>query len=129
MSEKVKNAINVSQLNKTWVLDIDGTLVKHNGYKIDGKDTFLEGAEAFLKGIPEEDMVVLITSRTDAERALTEAFLDEMGIRFNSIIFNAPYGERILINDRKPSGMNTAIAINPPRDTFMTAEFVQDETI
>ncbi len=28
--------IEISSLAHTWILDIDGTLVKHNGNKIDG---------------------------------------------------------------------------------------------
>ena len=47
----MKNKIRVSSLGKTWILDIDGTIVKHNGYKIDGEDSFLPGAEEFLKNI------------------------------------------------------------------------------
>lgn len=37
-----------SPLAKTWILDIDGTIVKHNGYKIDGYDTLLEGVKEFF---------------------------------------------------------------------------------
>ena len=29
----------LSTLSKTWIFDLDGTIVKHNGYKIDGYDT------------------------------------------------------------------------------------------
>ena len=39
----------LSPLGKTWILDIDGTIVKHNGYKIDGHDTLLLGAKEFLQ--------------------------------------------------------------------------------
>ena len=56
----------LSSLGHTWILDLDGTLVKHNGYKIDGADI--------------------------------------------------PYGERIVINDCKPGGLITSIAINMERD-------------
>ena len=28
----------LSTLPKTWIFDLDGTLVKHNGYKEDGID-------------------------------------------------------------------------------------------
>ena len=31
----------LSPLPKTWILDLDGTLVKHNGYKTDGRDSLL----------------------------------------------------------------------------------------
>lgn len=64
----MNNTHKVSPLGKTWILDLDGTLVKHNGYKIDGKDTWLEGAKEFLLGIPETDKIVLLTSRTDNEK-------------------------------------------------------------
>lgn len=113
----------VSALPKTWILDLDGTIVKHNGYKDDGTDTFLEGAEEFLSGIAEEDMIVFLTSRTDREKELTEAFLDAHHIRYDAVIYNAPYGERILINDKKPSGLRTAIAVNTQRDVFLEEIF------
>ena len=34
------------------------------------------------------------------------------------IIYDLPHGERILINDKKPSGLNTAIAISNERNEF-----------
>lgn len=119
----------VSSLGKTWILDLDGTLVKHNGYKLDGRDTFLEGAEKFLSEIPEQDKIILLTSRTEQEQELTEVFLQENHVRYDEIIYNAPYGERILVNDRKPSGLTTAIAVNTTRDEFMKDEFVEDKEI
>ena len=48
-----ENIINLSTLGHTWILDLDGTIVKHNGYKIDGQDTLLDGALEFLKNISE----------------------------------------------------------------------------
>lgn len=119
----------LSPLGKTWILDLDGTVVKHNGYKTDGFDTLLPGARDFLQRIPQTDMIVFITSRTYAEQERTEAFLNENGIRFTYILYNAPFGERILINDRKPSGLNTAIAINTDRDVFCRVEFETDPTL
>lgn len=123
------NIHKISPLGKTWILDLDGTLVKHNGYKIDGKDTWLKGAKEFLLKIPQTDTIVLLTSRTDNEKNLTEEFLEEHGIRYNSIIYNAPYGERILVNDKKPSGLLTAIAINTDRDKFMEDIFEVSEEL
>ena len=121
--------IRVSPLGKTWILDLDGTIVKHNGYKQDGKDTLLVGAKEFVNRIPGGDMVIFLTSRTENEREVTERFLAENGIRYDHIIYNAPYGERILINDRKPSGLKTALAFNPLRDTMLDAVFEVDESI
>lgn len=119
----------VSGLSKTWILDLDGTLVKHNGYKLDGKDSWLSGAKEFLDKIPQEDMIIFLTSRTEEYRQLTLDFLNEHNIRYHEIIFNAPYGERILVNDKKPSGMVTAIAVNTERDVFMRQEFIVDEKL
>lgn len=43
----MSETIVLSPLPKTWILDLDGTLVKHNGYKLDGHDTLLPGAREF----------------------------------------------------------------------------------
>lgn len=110
--------LTLSPLGHTWILDLDGTIVKHNGYKLDGHDTLLDGALEFLNSMPEGDMVVFITSRTEEYREMTERFLHDNAVRYDHIIFNAPYGERILVNDRKPSGLNTAVAVNMDRDRF-----------
>ena len=119
----------LSTLGHTWILDIDGTLVIHNGYKIDGKDTFLPGVEEFLKAIPEQDMVILITSRTEEYRRITEQFFQEHGIRYDYILFGVPYGERILINDNKPSGLQTGIAVNVSRDQPFVMSFQLDSNL
>lgn len=108
--------IEMSTLPKTWILDLDGTIVKHNGYKIGGTDILLEGADRLLSQIKENDMVIFITSRKREYQEMTERFLDGQGIRYDHIIYEAPYGERILINDRKPSGLAMAYAINTKRD-------------
>lgn len=121
--------LTLSPLGHTWILDLDGTIVKHNGYKLDGYDTFLEGAEDFLRSIPESDMIIFLTSRTNDERALTEKFLRDNKIRYDEIIFNVPYGERILINDMKPSGLKTSISINGERDVFAISSIEIDDNI
>lgn len=119
--------IKVSPLGKTWIFDIDGTIVRHNGYKIDGKDTILEGARDFFANITDKDMVILITSRTEEYKQETEEFLRSNNIPFDYIIYNAPMGERILVNDSKPSGLVTALAVPTKRDEFMKTEFITDE--
>ena len=108
----------LSPLGHTWIFDIDGTICKHNGYKIDGHDTILPGVKEFFDKIPADDMIVFLTSRTDEYRQLTIDFLHENSLRYDTIIFNAPYGERILVNDDKPSGLQCSIALNLKRDSF-----------
>ena len=108
--------LELSPLAHTWILDLDGTIVKHNGYLTDGYDTFLDGAEAFLKSIPKQDMIIFLTSRSEMEREKTKEFLAKNQISYKTIIFEAPYGERIVINDCKPSGLRMAVAVNCERD-------------
>lgn len=117
----------LSPLGHTWILDLDGTLVKHNGYKLDGQDSFLEGAKAFLDRIAPQDMVILLTSRTEDLRAETELFLQEQGVRFDTILYGVPYGERILINDDKPSGLRMAIALRKERNAPLILKPYVDE--
>lgn len=119
----------LSTLGHTWILDLDGTIVKHNGYKIDGEDSFLPGAENFLKRIPEKDMIIFLTSRTDDFKELTIDFLQKKNVRYDHIIFNAPYGERILINDDKPSGLKTGITVNARRNFGISFQFDEEEKI
>jgi len=124
-----KNKHTVSPLKKTWIFDLDGTIVKHNGHITDGKDVLLDGAYEFLRKIPETDMIIFLTSRSSNLKEKTETFLFENKIRFNEIIWDLPFGERILINDMKPSGLCTAIAINTERDVFMNDIFEIDDSL
>lgn len=117
----------LSTLAKTWIFDLDGTLLKHNGYKLDGRDTLLPGAKAYLDELPDEDRVLILTSRTEEYREETLRFLKENGIRYDEILFNMPMGERILVNDRKPSGLDMAVAVNLDRDVFAVPGVVREK--
>lgn len=86
-----------SPLNKTWILDIDGTLVKHNGYKIDGYDTLLEGVKEFFDKISPDDKVILMTARKDEYLEDLKRFLQENNIRYDYLLTNMPMGERIIV--------------------------------
>jgi len=107
--------LHLSNLPKTWLIDLDGTIVKHNGYK-EGGDKLLEGVKEFFENVSEQDVVIILTSREAKYKDETINFLKTNNIRFDHIIFDLPYGERILINDMKESGMLTAHAINKKRD-------------
>ena len=104
-------------LSHTWFIDIDGTILKHNGYLIDKKDTILKGVKKFFKKIPKKDKIILITSRKKNILKKTILFLKKNNIRFDQVIFDLPYGERILINDIKPkNNLKTVISINVKRN-------------
>jgi len=112
--------LRLSPLGHTWVLDFDGTLVRHNGYKdgITNTDEWLPGALDFLHSIPAEDYVLILTAREDEPkvRRRTIDFIHAANVRFNDIKFGMPMGERILINDNKPSGLVCSHAICPERN-------------
>lgn len=115
----------LSTLPKTWIFDLDGTILKHNGYKSDGKDSLIPGAREYIAGIPKEDKIVILTARTAEYRKQTLRFLDENHIRYDEILFQMPMGERIVVNDRKPSGLNIAIALNMDRDVFLLPQIIR----
>lgn len=121
--------IEMSALPKTWILDLDGTIVKHNGYKIDGEDSLLDGARELLAQIREEDCVIFVTSRKPEYKELTEDFLKKNHIRYNHIIYDAPYGERVLVNDDKPSGLKMAYAISGKRDEVPNLKLTINEDL
>ncbi len=118
-----------SPLNKTWILDVDGTIVKHNGYKIDGFDSLLDGVKEFFANIPSEDKVILLTARKNEELPILSNFLKEHNIRYDYLLSDMPMGERILINDRKPNGLDMAYAINKNRDKALNIEYKINEEI
>ena len=112
------NNLTLSSLAHTWIFDVDGTICVHNGYK-NGGDILLDGVKDLFAQIPADDMVIFITSRKVEEKENLERFLTENELRFDHIIYDAPMGERILINDDKPSGLKTAYAVNKNRDTHL----------
>lgn len=121
--------IEMTNLPKTWILDIDGTILKHNGYKIDGEDSILEGAKELLSQIKDNDMVIFVTSRKVEYKNMTENFLKKNNIRYDYVIYDAPYGERILINDRKTSGREMAFAIGLNRDKVEKINIIRNEAL
>ena len=121
--------LKISPMPKTWILDLDGTLLVHDGpYRI-GRDEFLPGAREFLDSIPQRDMIIFLTARSDYEKPHTMRFLKENNVRYDHIIFNAGEGERIMINDMKPDGLVTAYAVNTQRDRFCKTEFITDRNM
>ncbi|MFB2983277.1 hypothetical protein [Microseira sp. BLCC-F43] len=105
----------LSCLPKTWLIDIDGVILKHNGYKQNG-ELLLPGVKEFWKQISQEDFIILLSARTEEMCEATLSLLDSHGLRHNVAIFGVPIGERICINDKKPSGLVTSYAVNLLRD-------------
>jgi hydroxymethylpyrimidine pyrophosphatase-like HAD family hydrolase len=111
------NKKHLSNLQKTWIFDLDGTLVEHNGYKIN-KEIILSGVKEFFDShIKEDDYVMITTGRNDEQAAPAIELLKLNNIKIDKIITNLPLGERLLFNDIKPdTNLKTAYSFNLHRD-------------
>jgi hypothetical protein len=116
----------VSSLQKTWILDIDGVIFLHNNY-LQGDDILVPGFLEFYQQIPEEDFIILLSAREDKYAENTTEALRKFHIRYDQILFGMPKGERIIINDTKPGGLQTAIALNTKRDIMEGLSVVVDK--
>lgn len=121
--------LDFSTLPKTWILDVDGTIVKHNGYKIDGYDTLLEGVKEFFETVSAEDKVIILTARKEEYLPALKDFLRKNNIRYDALLTDIPLGERILVNDRKPSGLDMAYAVNKDRDDIFKINYKINEEL
>lgn len=121
--------LTLSPLPKTWVFDVDGTIVKHNGHLTQEGDQLLPGVKELFESIPATDVIVLLTARKAEHQNSLKDFLTRNDIRFDYLLPNMPQGERILINDRKPSGLQTAYAINKDRDQALDLSFEIDDSL
>ena len=116
--ESTERSIKLSNLPKTWIFDIDGTLVLHNGHISNENEDFLVGVESFLaENIEKDDVILLTTSRTKEESSLIFEKVKHICNCDVRVISSLPFGERLLFNDDKPSGLKTAHAINLQRDS------------
>lgn len=97
-------------LAHTWFIDLDGTVLEHNRYLTEQGDRLLPGVHELWQQIPADDVIVICTGRAEQYRMSTLDYLSSQGLRYNHAIFGLPLGERIVVNDDKPSGLRTALA-------------------
>lgn len=119
----------LSQLPKTWIFDVDGTLVTHNGYKTSTGDRLLNGVREFISKIPLSDKIIFMTARKSSQKEDMEKFFIRENIRYDLIITDIPQGERIIFNDKKPSGLPMAYALNVERDSGIELEVCIDKSL
>ena len=102
-------------LGHTWIIDIDGTIAEVNQppYK---NDKLLPGVKEMWAQIPKDDMIVIMTARPKDIQEQTLKFIRDNGLRYDLAIFGVHHGERIVVNDNKPGGLQTAIAWNVKRN-------------
>ena len=106
---------------KTIFCDIDGTLVEHNKpYDCVQPTTDLNLLPGTLEKFEEWDrkgyLIILVSGRRESAREITEKQLREIGIFYDKLILGCGGGPRVLINDKKSDGRETAFAINLERN-------------
>jgi uncharacterized HAD superfamily protein len=108
-------------MKKTLFIDIDGTLVRHKGNL---SNVYLEEPE-LLPGVIDKlnkwnadgHKIILTTGRPESMRKITNEQLEKFGIFYDQLIMGLTRGERIVINDKKPSlDITTASAIQVNRN-------------
>ena len=121
--------------NKTWFIDIDGTLVYHQtnanldrvieelGTESHIIEKPIKKSVSFIKNIPPADTIIITTARDSKHKDHTLRMLDYFDIRYDDVLFDLRSGPRVVVNDVKPVGaagndkpMKTAYAINVERD-------------
>jgi hypothetical protein len=105
----------------TIFCDIDGTLVRHATPDLAcTPEHVMELLPYTIEKLLEWDKngynIILTTGRKESLRAITEKQLSEVGIFYDRLIMGIGGGKRVLINDCKDNGMETAVAINLVRN-------------
>jgi ribonucleotide monophosphatase NagD (HAD superfamily) len=107
---------------KTFIIDIDGVIIKHLGagahaqweqlfpVLLPGTIDFLTTAEA------KSSCIILMTARPECCREDLVKQLRLHGVFWDQLIMGVSHGTRVLINDIKPPGVQSAVAINLPRN-------------
>jgi beta-phosphoglucomutase-like phosphatase (HAD superfamily) len=103
---------------KTYFIDMDGTLVKHNYHPREIPDIILPGVVEFLLKLRSNGCYcILTTSRSELEcKSILLRFKFEHSFEFDRHIYGLPSNIRVLINDNK-NGLIKALAIAVDRDS------------
>jgi len=109
---------------KTIFIDIDGTILEHPGIRTDATKTYAQ--TEILPGVIDKFnewdkkgyKIILVTGRRESDRYITEKQLEYYGIFYDQLIMGITGGERVLINDTKPTKklIPTAVAITVERN-------------
>jgi len=134
----------IESLNKTWFVDIDGTILKHhtnvsldNLIETYGEESYLHerpiaSAIDFFKSRPSKDRIIIATAREKKHTDHTLKALKHCGMPFDDCIFDLGSGPRIVVNDIKPPGtagnkdpVKTAYGMDIERDYGIEEEHLK----
>ena len=108
---------------KTIFCDIDGTLIEHFGShytQITRDPVILENTIKTIRSWDQKGYnIILTTGRRESARKVTVDQLESLGIFYDQLIMGIGGGSRVLINDRKSDGTDTAFAYNIDRNSCL----------
>lgn len=104
----------------TIFLDIDGTILKHQG----SLTLLMTEPAQVISGVIDKlnewegrgFNIVLTTGRKESQRELTERQLENLGIFYDQLIMGIGGGPRYLVNDKQSNGTKMAFAYNIERN-------------
>lgn len=106
----------------TYFLDLDGTILHHHGKGAVFQWTTADVLEGWLdwfdKAEKEGACIVLTTARKESSRRWLEEELRRRGLFWDHLLMGLPHGPRVLVNDIKADGQESAYAINVERNTI-----------
>ena len=99
---------------KTLFIDIDGTILKHQGTFSDislKEATLLPNArERMNEWCSKEYKIILTTARRESMRHTTELQLNQLGVPYDQLVMGLKNHPRVLINDDRDGMKITAYA-------------------
>lgn len=116
----------------TLFINIDGVLVEksHEFFEPNyGNTTKIKDNVAAINSLYDSERVqiILITSRGEGYREITESQLDREGIKYHQIIFNLNRGKKIVINDySQENPFKSCDAINIKSDSADLKEMLEE---
>jgi hydroxymethylpyrimidine pyrophosphatase-like HAD family hydrolase len=100
-----EKSLNVLRSKMTIFCDIDGVLIKHNPHSVSDPEMneMIDGFQKLEEWRKMGHKVVLTTARNSKKRKEILNLLEVKGIKYDDLLTSCNPGQRILINDRKPS--------------------------
>ena len=107
--------------NKTFFIDIDGTILRHldsftEVMKTEDIPSLPDAAEKICKWHCQGDRIIITTARPESMRERTIKQLDNAGIMYDQLVMSLTSGCRVLINDYEPDTATKAEARNVRRN-------------
>lgn len=103
----------------TFFCDIDGTLIKYRQfetYKTESAQPINKNITLINEAYDKGNCIVLTTARPEYLRHHTIKELNQVEVKYTTLIMDIARGTRILINDRERPTEDRAVAVNINRD-------------